>query len=68
MGLIDKSDLIKAIRDATVYRSKIPGNWWHGQSKQLNRDEIIEIIKGQPEYTPIGCNRPGTRRNSPERG
>lgn len=54
MGLIDKSDLIKAIRDATVYKSPIPENWWNGMAKELNRDEIIGIIKEQPEYVPIG--------------
>ncbi len=53
-NLINKADLIKAIRDATVYKSPIPGNWWNGKAKELNRDEIIGIIKEQPEYVPIG--------------
>ena len=54
VNLIDKAGLIKAIRDATVYKSPIPGNWWNGRPRELDRDEIIGIIKEQPEYVPIG--------------
>lgn len=53
-NLINKEDLIKAIRKATVYKSPIPGNWWNGVAKALTREEIIDIIKEQPEYVPIG--------------